>query len=42
MKFITAQLNLAPVPPMTLTGSVPGMMKMDGIDSDDARGSFIN
>ncbi|HEX7577843.1 MAG TPA: hypothetical protein VF430_07395 [Verrucomicrobiae bacterium] len=42
MKFIIAQLNLALVAPMTLTDSVPGMMNMDGIDSDDAGRSFIN
>ena len=42
MKFIIAQLNLTPVPPMALTGPVPGMMNMDGIDSDDTGGSFIN
>jgi len=42
MKFIIAQWNLALVPPMTLTGSVPGTMNMDGIDSDDTGGSFIN
>ena len=42
MKFIIAQWNLTPVPPMTLTGSVTGLMNMDGIDSGDAGGSFIN
>ena len=42
MKFIIAQFNPMLVPPMTLAGSVPGLMNRDGIDSDDAGGSFIN
>jgi hypothetical protein len=42
MKFIIGQFNSAPVPPVTLAGSVSGMMNIDGIDSDDTGGSFIN
>jgi hypothetical protein len=42
MKPIIAQGNLTPLPPLTLAGSVHGLMNINGIDSDDAGGSFFN
>ena len=42
MKFIIAQGNFTPLPPVTLAGSVPGLMNMDAIEPADVRRSFIN